>query len=142
MPVIEAEPSLLEFLRSEEAVYAYQHYQVLRWRCSFPETPSSAFVDYARTVSDSERSAYYLRSTARLFLGRFGTASDIDKLADSYASAQNDLEQAEILCSIQRMEKGRRNAILGQSASDGFLTEYAVKLVREERGSTVWGITA
>ncbi len=142
MPVIEAEPSLLEFLRSEEAVYAYQHYQVLRWRCSFPETPSSAFVDYARTVSDSERSPYYLRSTARLFLGRFGTASDIDKLADSYASAQNDLEQAEILCSIQRMEKGRRNAILGQSASDGFLTEYAVKLVREERGSTVWGITA
>jgi len=61
---------------------------------------------------------------------------------DSYASAQNDLEQAEILCPIQRMEKGRRNAILGQSASDGFLTEYAVKLVREERGSTVWEIMA
>ena len=127
------EPRLLEVLLDPDAVYPYQHYQVLRFRAALPTAPCGEFLAYARLVIRSDRSPNYLRSAARHFLGLFGSDADLDHIAETISSARGDLERAEIICALHRMERGRRNAIAGQVDGAGPMTDVATRLVREDR---------
>lgn len=73
---------------------------------------------------------WYVRSGSRALLGKLGDAADLERLEGAYADAQSILEKAEILCCLQRMEAGRRNALFGRAAGDGDLPSQAVRLAR------------
>jgi hypothetical protein len=127
---------LLNYLMSDEAVYAYQHHQVIAWRTCAAQVPSEPFVAYVRKVESAARTPPYLKATARTFLGRFGSSADLDRLEESYAAASSDLERAEIVVALQRLEKSRRNGFLNTAKADGFLVARAA--VRVASDHAMW----
>ena len=131
--VTSIEPRLLEFLKSDEAIYPYQHYEIISWRVLFDQQPSEEFMRYVRDTVRSEVMPSFVRASGRHVLAKFGTDADIEVLAAAYPAVASEGERAEALCAIYRMERGRRNALLGQARNDGFLAAAAVTLVREER---------
>ena len=130
--VATADDKLVQYLRSEAAVYDYQTYQFLQWRTAQPEVASEAVVGFARTIAAADNTASHVRAVARGLLGRFGTDADLDDLIRRYGTAGSELERAEIVCALSRVERGRRNAFLGRSQNDGFLVAAAIAAVRVE----------
>lgn len=128
--VAESDAAILDRLLAAESVYPYQHYQFLRWRLHQSAAPSDDLLKYARDVSTASRSPAYLRSAGRLFLGKFGTAADLEQMKSTYASADSDAARIEIVCALQRMENGQRNAFYGQLVRDGPMVAAAVQLVK------------
>jgi reverse transcriptase-like protein len=128
----EIEVDLVDFLASGDAVYAYQQYQILAWRLLRDDPLSDEFLSIAREMMASSNIPPYLRSAARMLLAKFGTDADIDDIASSYSEASADFERAELVCCLYRMEKSRRNALLGQAKKDGFFASAAVSLVKKE----------
>lgn len=128
------------YLRSAEAVYPYQHYQVLTWRLALNNPPGEELVILARQIARSEKTPGYLRSASIGFLAKFGSPSDLDYIAEAYATGRSEAEQAELLASLYRIEKTQRNALLGRARDDGFLPAQAVRLVKEERASQLFGV--
>jgi hypothetical protein len=133
------ESRVITFLTSNDAVYAFQQYQIIAWRLVRPEAASDEMLAMCRSLLEAAGSPPYLRSAARVVLAKFGNDADIDEIAASYSGASADAERAEILCCIYRMEKTQRNAILGQAKKDGALTSEAVALVRSEGMASVCG---
>ena len=62
--------------------------------------------------------ASYLKTVIKEFLGKFGNEADIENLMQSYKYAQTDLEKAEILVFIERIEKGKKNNFYAQKQND------------------------
>ncbi len=98
------EAQILSYLESREAVYEYQVYQIVRWRATQQEAPSPAFVEFVRELSTAQRTAPFVLSVCRAFLGRFGSAADLDSLVVNFGVAASDLARAEIAWSLGRME--------------------------------------
>lgn len=128
--IASSEPQLLALLSSDEAVYAYQHYQYLSWRGRQSEVASDALLAYARRVVVSPRAPGYLIGAARLVLSRFGTTVDLDAIRDEYGAAPNEASRLEIACGVYRMEKTKRNAFLGQVQKDGPVLALAVEAIK------------
>ena len=120
---------LVRFLDSDEAVYAYQLYQILDWRGSFDEVPTQEFLAIARRLAFDRTRPSFVRAVARRVLARFGSAADLEQLQREYADA-SPREQAELLCCLERMELGRRNAFLARCEGDGPWQRRAVAWVR------------
>jgi hypothetical protein len=131
-----ADQRLLAFLRSEDAVYPYQHYLVVRWRANANQLPSEEVLRYVRLVERSDRTPSYLRSAARMFLGRFGSGTDLERLEERYAAAANDAEQAELICALARQERARRNGFVNRAKHDSILAGLAA--ARVVAGRDVW----
>jgi len=127
---------LLSYLISDEAVYPYQHHEVIAWRARAAHPPSEPFIAYVRKVESAAKTPTYLRATARMFLGRFGSSADLDRLEESYAGASSELERAELACALQRLEKSRRNGFLNTARDDGFLVAKAADRILA--GHSVW----
>lgn len=126
------EGALVEILSTPDAVYPYQHFQVVRARLQIDEPPSDALMMLVRRVLRSDRAPAYLKSAAVAFVGRFGSNADLESLADTYPNAFSDAERAEIICALHRLEKSRRNGLLGQAKTDGFLVGAAADCVKRE----------
>ncbi|MDB4913926.1 MAG: hypothetical protein JWM95_1570, partial [Gemmatimonadetes bacterium] len=135
------EAVILRYLSSAEAVYPFQHYQVLRWRSQFSVGASEEFVRFVRRIYAAPQSPSYLRSAARHFLSIHGSNADLDELAASYASLADEVARAECLVSIFRMETKRRNAIYGQAKKDGMLPTAAIALVKGDNTLRELGVT-
>lgn len=71
-----------------------------------------------------------------MFLGRFGSIADLDRIEESYAAASSELERAEIAGALQRLEKSRRNGFLNTAKGDGFLVARAADRILA--GHPVW----
>jgi hypothetical protein len=82
------------------------------------------------TLTFSNSTPPFLRSVCRAFIADFGTTADLERLQHAYDYADSDVEKAEIICCLKRMEQGKRNAFLARVEKDCDLTERAVKLVR------------
>lgn len=128
--VLESEDALAEFVLSPHAVYAYQLYQVLSWRLRHALQPSESLIQAVRTLVKKGGLPSYLRSVARAFLGMFGSASDLDRLEQEYAEASSELERAELVCALSRLEVSRRNGFLGYAKNDGELPRRAVAVIQ------------
>jgi hypothetical protein len=113
------EKDLLAFLTSEEALYPYQVYQIVEWLNEEAADPSQELVAVVRRLTFDNAQPAYVRAVARQFIGVFGTTADLERLEASYAEIGNSMEQAQIMCSLLRMERQRRNAFLGRAAGDG-----------------------
>jgi len=110
--------------------YPYLCYQFLRWRLKDDRPLSGALRTLVRTFAFEAGEPWYVRAASRSLLGKFGDSADLESLEAAYANAQSDIERAEIVCALQRMEIGRRNALYGRAAGDGRLASQAVRLAR------------
>ena len=136
-----SEERLIGLLTSPEAVYPYQHFQVVQARLLVDTPPSDEFLGFVRRMARADRTPPFLRSACVAFLAKFGSPADVEALADAYPNANSDTERAELLCSLYRLEEGRRNAILGQARRDGFLPGEAIRCVKEGRVPAFLGST-
>jgi hypothetical protein len=59
--------------------------------------------------------------------------ADLERLEASYGAVHDDLEKAQVLVSLKRMETGRRNSFYGRAIGDGPSCERAIRLIKEER---------
>ena len=134
-PGEEIEARLTAFLRSPDCMYEYQRYQIIEWFYEHATGPSTNLVNAVRRFAFNANSQRYLKTFSRAFLGKFGTSADIERIASEYNETNDPSERAEIICSIGRMEVGRRNAFLGRVANDGRKPSRAARWVR----SRSWG---
>ena len=121
---------LIAFLSSKEAVYDYQNFQILMWFLETVPEISEDLLKLCRNYAFDNNRPYYLRSVARCILGKFGNTADIDKMEDQLNYIISDFERAEMICCLTKMEKGKRNALLGRMTKDGQITEMAVSYVK------------
>lgn len=123
------EPAIVELLLSGKIVYDYQKYQIVSWLRENDTRPAPYVVDACRTMCFDVRSPRYLRTICRAFLGEHGSNADLERIAASYDTA-DDGERVEIICSLRRLEKGRRNALFSRIEGDGELNRTAVRWIK------------
>lgn len=131
----EAESAYMALVIEGRASYDYQSFEVLTWRLFHDAQPADDFLAWARSLAVENGTRWFVRAAARMVMGKWGAAEDLEVLLNCYGSASSDIERAEIICSVSRMEKSKRNAFLGHAASDGDLPSRAARLVRERRMS-------
>ena len=129
----EAYPEVLRFLKSQDDLYEYQKYQIFRWIAEATVTPTPGLLTLARQLTFDLSRPAYLRAVCRKLLQDHGTIADLDRLEASYVDVRDDLEAAQTLISLKRMDAGRRNAFYGRVEDDGVLRARAVRLVRQGR---------
>lgn len=123
---------VMELLQSGRIVYPYQTYQILEWFFQHASAPADELVDVVRRIGFEASTPRYVKTYCRAFLGKFGSNADLERIADSYDEASDRSEKVEIICTIRRLEHGRRNALLGRVEKDGEMNRRAVKWVKTE----------
>jgi hypothetical protein len=123
----EQESRLLDFTEHDQNVYDYQTFEILRYLSDV------AIHDQARVLSIARRYAFgaaiqpYVAAWARHLLGLLGTHADLDAMLQIYPAARNDLERAEIICAVHRMEAARRNAFFANIRDQSLLVQTAIQ---------------
>src|SRR5579872_5524695 len=105
---------VVKFLNSKDLVYPYQTYQILEWFFKNSTDPSDELIETVRNIGFDTSTPRYVKTYCRAFLGRFGSIADVERIADSYDETTDPSEQVEIICAIQRLERGRRNSFLSR----------------------------
>jgi hypothetical protein len=128
--VAAADTAIVGLLRDEDAIYPYQEYQILKWRRAKVQNPTNKLMQHLRKFALRDEVAPFLRAEARAALAQWGLPADLEAMMHAYGNANGDVERAEIICAIARMETGRRNGFLGQVAGDSDLCSRAARFVR------------
>jgi hypothetical protein len=115
------------------AMYDYQHYQILSWLWRNVDSVSARTLRVIRKIAFDGEAARYVRAMARALLGKFGDQADLERLLTAFNGASDPLERAQLLCSLTRLERGRRNALLGRVKSESEWVSRAVRVVRSAR---------
>jgi len=129
----ESDPYLLSIIDSDRAVYPYQLYQIVQWRNTLLVDPSIDLLSYIRKIIFERPIPLYLRSVCREFLAKWGSPADLERLIEGLQAASSDIEKAELICCLRRIEIGRRNSIISRVASEGEFPSRAARLVRANR---------
>lgn len=131
---------LCEFLvDNDRCVYPYQRYEILDWllRCEETEVVSDEVLGRLREWALPGDSRYpYLRRAARIALGVFGGEADLELLFDLYPQAEGDAQQLEIMTSLFRLERQRRNGFLSRAADDNDWNRLAAPIIRRVEPSS------
>ncbi|KKL26032.1 hypothetical protein LCGC14_2399350, partial [marine sediment metagenome] len=117
------------FLYSEEAIYDYQKFLIYEWLLK-NDFINDDFIIIARSLAFDNNLPIYLRCICKIYLGKFGTFSDLEQLEDSYSTCTDTFEQSVIICALTRIESSRRNAFLSRVSGDGEMNKRAVDLVK------------
>ena len=72
----------------------------------------------------------------RGYLGDHGNEADLDQLQGSYGSASTDIERAEIIAALRRMEKSRRNDFYRRCSTDRPIIVAAIAAAKGGEAST------
>jgi hypothetical protein len=121
--------SLVDYLQSPECLYDHQNYEILRWfwlQGSFPDP----LVGLCRAWAFDRNRSSWLRTYALCVLGAVGDPADLERIEASYGAADSDVERAEVVMALSRMEHGRRNAFFARAEADGPLVRAAVRQAR------------
>lgn len=129
-PAAEDVAGVIEHLFRSEAIYDYQIYQILRWLHEI-DSVDDRVLERARHYLDDRNRAKIVRAYAIAILGTAGNAADLERLQEEYAEATDELQRAEILWALRRMETAARNGFYGRFADESELTRRAERLVRE-----------
>jgi hypothetical protein len=125
------EKTLVRLLRDEDlGMYPYQRYLVMDWLWRNSEKLSKPTLRAIRAVSLDGNGPQYVRAVSLALLGKFGDHSDLERIAALFAKSSDPLERAQLLCSLARLEKGRRNVVLGRVKAEKPWVDRAVVLVR------------
>ncbi|UYZ62317.1 RNA-directed DNA polymerase [Hymenobacter weizhouensis] len=117
------------FFCSEQTIYCYQNYQIIRWFNQKAFMPDNVLIDRIRKLAFNQAQPYYLRSTARNFISTYGDASDIEVLED-ICKASHGLEQSELICFLKNLEKGRRNSFFSRIEHNAQHNKSAIRIVK------------
>ncbi|MFZ2494078.1 MAG: reverse transcriptase domain-containing protein [Thermoanaerobaculia bacterium] len=116
---------VLGYVGSEEAIFDYQVYQVLRWFWE-QRVSNTTLLNFCRAwVADQNRDQA-LRSYAFAYLRDFGTPTDWAQIEESYGEAATDIDRADRIAAVERLERGRRNAFYARVEGHGRLAGRAV----------------
>jgi hypothetical protein len=116
---------VLAFVGSDEAIYDYQIYQVVRW--FYEERVSNdRLQQLCRSWVGDQNRDQALRSYAFAYLREFGTAADWAQIEESYGEAVTDIERADRVAAVERLERGRRNGFYARVERHGRLVTRAV----------------
>lgn len=126
---------ITSFMSSDEAIYDYQLYQIIRWFVDIGRLPDELVSLCRRWAFDRNREPW-LRTYSLLVLARAGNEADLEGIEQSYNAAPTKCEKAEIVTCLERMEKSRRNRFYGRVEKDGDLILRAVELAKQ--GSCFW----
>jgi hypothetical protein len=131
-PMEDLETWMIQSLRSGQLVYHYQFYEIFSWFYQYCANPSDDLLDLCRDICFDVKFPRYVRMPCRALLGKYGTNADIERIAAAYDHTTDPSERVEIICSIRRLERGRRNAFLARVENDSEMNRRAVKWVRSE----------
>lgn len=128
--VDEVKNAIVNYLESEDAVYMYQKYLIIDWFVKVTHTPTEELLAIVRNLAFDTSQPPYLRYICIDYLGEYGPAADLERLQNTYDTISDPIEQFEIICSLRRMERGRRNTFLGRVQTENELNKLAVNWVR------------
>jgi len=124
--VVEALPALIGH---DGYVADHSYFLVLRWLWRRLVWRDS-FLGLIRELAQDLNRCIWVRAYARALLARHGTPADLERLVAFYPRATDDIERAEIICCVTRMELSRRNSFLSRVAADSVWTQWASDAVR------------
>lgn len=130
----DADVRALERFAASSGAYEHQQYLIIRW--FFENDIESEYLLFQMRVASFDRNkAKWLRSYALAYLGRYGDQSDLDLIEGSYQEASSEIEKAEIVGAVSRMERTRRNAFYARISDDGPLVGFAVRFSKAKATS-------
>ena len=131
---IELEPakvrSVIEYMASNDAIYDYQLYQLLRWFYN-RQIKDDQLLQLSRQWSRDRNRDHWLRSYAIAYRGQHGDETDLDELENDYNSSESELEKCDCVLALKGVEKGRRNAFYARVENEGILVSRAVRLAKQ-----------
>jgi len=125
----DAQAIVTEYLGSDEAIYDYQSYQILRWFHNERVSNDEMLQLCRRWAADRNRDPW-LRSYAFAYLRSFGSAADWAQIEESYGEAMTELERADRVAAVERLERGRRNTFYARVGGHGKLVSRAVAVAK------------
>jgi len=114
----------------ELSMYPYQQYLVLDWvwrNCKRVRAPTLRAI---RKLAQDGNSPAFVQVYANALLGRFGDYSDLEQIASAYRKSSDPFERAQLLCCLSRLERSKRNAMLGRVRDQKPWLDRAATLVR------------
>lgn len=121
------EESLAEFVKSPEAVYDFQLYEIIEGILDAGFEAVGSLAGILQDVAFDRSRPSYLRAAARCYIGKFGSGADLERLQAQFAQEVSPLGQAELICALHRMERGRRNGFYKRVEGTG---DYQARAVR------------
>lgn len=122
---------VVEALRTETgAIYPYQRYLLLTWMIRNSHALTDSDLTVVRLLATRPESPPYVQAVAYQLLGMFGDHGDLESIEGSFKAATDQMERAQLLCCLSRLEKSRRNALAGRVGNDKEWVGRAVRLVR------------
>jgi hypothetical protein len=129
-----ADPQLASVLDSDQGrIYPHQAFQILRWAGGLDAVMPEVLA-FARRIAVDPGGDRFVKGAARKLVGANGDPADMEFLLNDYERAGDGLEKAQIICSLQRMERSRRNAFLARAGPDDDLCARAVSFVKASNG--------
>lgn len=124
---------ITDYAGSRAALYDYQLFEIVRWFVLAKLAPPPALTDLCRKWWSDRNRAPWLRTWSLALLGELGALSDLENIEHRYGPGNTELENAEIVAALSRMEAGRRNAFYKKVGEDGDLIRRAISTVRGGR---------
>lgn len=128
--LLEANEAIQQFFKSGEAVYDYQNHKIMNWYADFYQSVPDDLIQVIRQFAFNSKYPFYVRSAAIRFIGKFGNIADLDKLQQLYTQTADELEQAQIICSLKNMETGKRNTFYGKIQTESNIIKTAVEIAK------------
>lgn len=125
---------VLNFIGSDEAIYDYQIYQIVQW---FYEqgVGHERLLQLSRSWVADQNREQSLRSYAFAYLRSFGTSADWAQIEESYGDATTEIERADRVAAVERLERGRRNAFYARVEGHGRLVARSVAVSKARTGA-------
>lgn len=126
----EVNQAIREFFKSGEAIYDYQNHKILNWFADVYTSVPNDLIQIFREFAFDRKHPFYVRAAAIKFIGKFGNIADLDKLQQLYSHTTDELEQAQIICSLKNMETGKRNTFYGKVQTESNIKRTAVEIAK------------
>jgi hypothetical protein len=111
-------------------MYPFSRFLILEWFRRNSRRLRAPTLKIVRKQAFGADNPAYVQAAGRAALGRFGNHADLEKIASLLASSHDSLERAQIVCSLGRLEKGRRNALAGRVKKEDAWGARAAKLAK------------
>ena len=120
---------IADLLRSDDAIYRYQNYLILKFYAESAFDHPSIVAISRQYVRDASLPPW-LWAYAAAIVGSRGDSADMEYFEGQYPNCRDSLERATLICASSKMELQRRNEFHGRARRDGDLEERACRWVR------------
>ncbi len=121
--------ALIALLTSDENVYDYQRYQVLKWFFD-NDINNQEIVKYSRTTMEDANKYPWLRAFAIVYLGKFGNEADLANLEYQFTQEASPIIKAHCIEACRRRTPIIRNAFYNRISGQDNLFRLAISYSR------------